>query len=113
MTGGKHTKSTTPKPETRGNWIATHILSQKDNIAIVTGGNSGIGFITAMDLVRKGAHVVLACRNRERGLKAEAEIQELIISAPDPGTLKFMLVDISDLSCVHNFCKTFKKMHLD
>ncbi|KAL3663996.1 hypothetical protein V7S43_010883 [Phytophthora oleae] len=109
--GGKPSKSTASQPQVSGNWDVTRIPSQKGKVVIVTGANSGIGFITALELARKGAHVVLACRNRERGLKAEADIQELLRAAPDAGTVKFMLVDIADLSSVHSFCETFKQMH--
>ncbi|KAI9998438.1 hypothetical protein PInf_002825 [Phytophthora infestans] len=109
--GGKASKTTTSEPDVPKNWNTTQIPSQKDKIAIVTGGNSGIGFIAALELARNGAHVVLACRNRERGLKAEADIRELIRSVPGHGTVKLVLVDIGDLSSVHKFCETFKKMH--
>lgn len=45
-------------------------------IAVITGGNSGIGFATAKLLASKGVVVVLAARNAEKGRKAEAEIRQ-------------------------------------
>jgi NAD(P)H-hydrate repair Nnr-like enzyme with NAD(P)H-hydrate epimerase domain len=38
-----------------------------DQIAIVTGGNSGIGLSIATSLAKQGATVYLACRNLEKG----------------------------------------------
>lgn len=44
-------------------------------VAIVTGANSGIGYVTALELARSNAHVVMACRDRERGAAALARLQ--------------------------------------
>lgn len=47
----------------------------KGKICLITGGNSGIGKATALELAKKGATIVLLCRNEERGKKA---IQDII-----------------------------------
>ena len=39
---------------------------QSGKVAVVTGGNTGIGYETAKGLALLGAHVILACRNEER-----------------------------------------------
>ena len=52
----------------------------KGKTAIITGANSGIGYELAKKLVSEGCDVVLACRNKDKGLLAEknwAETQNL------------------------------------
>jgi retinol dehydrogenase 14 len=45
-------------------------------IAIVTGANSGIGYITALEIAKTGAIVVLVCRNQTKGEQAKNQIIE-------------------------------------
>lgn len=55
--------------------------SLKGKTALVTGGNIGLGFETVKALASKGAHVLLAARNEEKGKAAVAEVQKLIPKA--------------------------------
>lgn len=56
------------------NWTAQHIPNQQGRVAVVTGANTGLGFETAAALAHKGAHVVLAVRNLEKGKAAVERI---------------------------------------
>jgi NAD(P)-dependent dehydrogenase (short-subunit alcohol dehydrogenase family) len=49
----------------------------KDKVVLITGGNSGIGKVTAMDLAKRGAKVFLACRDSEKTKIALAEINSV------------------------------------
>ena len=55
--------------------------SNKDKpIALVTGGNAGIGFETCRGLLNAGFHVVLCARSAEKG---DAAVAELAKTAPE------------------------------
>ncbi|MDA8909756.1 SDR family NAD(P)-dependent oxidoreductase, partial [Pontimonas sp.] len=54
----------------KDNWTAEEITDAKDKIAVVTGGNSGLGKETARVLAQKGAVVILAVRSIDRGQTA-------------------------------------------
>jgi NAD(P)-dependent dehydrogenase (short-subunit alcohol dehydrogenase family) len=55
--------------------------SLKGKTALVTGGNIGLGFETVKAFAAKGAHVLLAARNEEKGKAAVAEVQKLLSTA--------------------------------
>ncbi|KAL4110149.1 hypothetical protein PRIC1_001842 [Phytophthora ramorum] len=102
------TKIRSPVPD---NWETSLMPSQKGKVAVVTGANSGIGYITALELARKGAHVVLACRNEERGREAQSKMHEELASSPDAGTVEFLKLDVGSLDSVQKFSDQFKKTH--
>lgn len=66
----------------QGYWIDNMCVSNKDltgQTAIITGGNSGVGFETAIGLAKRGAKVIIACRNEHR-----AQVRILICHKPTP-----------------------------
>uniref|UniRef100_A0A8C6WJS4 Dehydrogenase/reductase (SDR family) member 13a, duplicate 3 n=1 Tax=Neogobius melanostomus TaxID=47308 RepID=A0A8C6WJS4_9GOBI len=73
--------------------------------AVVTGSNTGIGKATALDLAKRGARVILACRSRER---AEAAVYDIRRESGNNQVL-FMPLDLSSLQSVRDFVKTFLK----
>ncbi|GLV60427.1 short-chain dehydrogenase [Dictyobacter sp. S3.2.2.5] len=44
-------------------------------VCLITGANNGIGKVTALELARRGAHVIMVSRNRAKGEEAQAEIK--------------------------------------
>jgi NAD(P)-dependent dehydrogenase (short-subunit alcohol dehydrogenase family) len=77
-------------------WTAEQIPDQSGRVAVVTGANSGLGYHTALELARKGAHVVLGCRDEGRGNAAVARIH---VEVPD-AQLEMRRLDLSDLDSV-------------
>ncbi|XP_028840332.1 dehydrogenase/reductase SDR family member 13-like [Denticeps clupeoides] len=73
--------------------------------AIITGGNTGIGKATAMELARRGARVIMACRNRR---KAEAAISD-IKKETGSSEVVYMHLDLGSLKSVRSFAETFLK----
>lgn len=57
------------------NWTDRHIPDQSGRIAIVTGANTGLGFETARTLAERGARVVIAVRDVEKGKLAAGRIE--------------------------------------
>ncbi|XP_029316890.1 dehydrogenase/reductase SDR family member 13-like [Cottoperca gobio] len=72
---------------------------------IITGGNTGIGKATALHLARKGARVILACRNRDKAEGAIADIQQETGSTD----VCYMQLDLASLKSVRCFTETFLK----
>ena len=56
-------------------WTTADIPDQSGRVAVVTGANTGLGFDTAAVLADKGAHVVLAVRNLDKGKDAVDRIK--------------------------------------
>ena len=84
-------------------WSEKDVPDQTGRIAIVTGANSGIGLETARVLAQKGAQVLLACRNKEKG---EAACADILHSAPQ-ATVAFQPLDLSSLESVKNVRRGF------
>jgi NAD(P)-dependent dehydrogenase (short-subunit alcohol dehydrogenase family) len=62
-------------------WTAAEVPDQSGRTAIITGGNSGIGYFAALELARKGANVVLACRSVDKGKQAARDIEKAVPKA--------------------------------
>ena len=75
-------------------WTAAQLPSFAGRTAIVTGANGGLGEVTARELARVGAHVILAVRNTDKGEAAAGRMT---------GQVEVRQVDLQDLSSVRRF----------
>ncbi|KAG1702275.1 hypothetical protein DVH05_010065 [Phytophthora capsici] len=107
----KKTENDTQTREVPDHWDASQIPSLQGKIAFVTGANSGIGFVTALELARHGADVVLACRNPERSAAAAEAIREEIKSSPGHGQIEEIKLDTSSQNSVKAFSAEYLKRH--
>ncbi|KAI4892664.1 hypothetical protein NFI96_022796 [Prochilodus magdalenae] len=72
---------------------------------IITGGNTGIGKATAMELAGRGARVILACRNQDKAASAISDIKK----ATGSSDVAYMQLDLSSLKSVRSFTEIFLK----
>lgn len=88
-------------------WTFDDAPDQTGRTAIVTGANSGLGYEVSLMLARKGAEVVLACRDEKRAAEAYAGIKR---RCPD-AKLQIELLDLSKLDSVAECAAHVKKRH--
>jgi NAD(P)-dependent dehydrogenase (short-subunit alcohol dehydrogenase family) len=82
-------------------WTAADLPSFAGRTVIVTGANSGLGEVTARELARAGATVILAVRNEEKGRAAAATM---------PGDTEVRRLDLQDLASVRAFADGVAKV---
>ncbi|XP_049701617.2 retinol dehydrogenase 11-like [Helicoverpa armigera] len=76
-------------------------------VALVTGGNQGIGLETARGLASHGATVVIACRDKDKSAKAIADIT----ASTGNKNIEFRHLDLASFSNVRQFAEDFNKAY--
>src|SRR6266481_8906014 len=76
-------------------WTSDDMPGQHGRLAVVTGANTGLGFETARVLAARGASVVLAVRDTDKGKRAAARI-----AGTAPGA--DVMVQPLDLACLES-----------
>lgn len=88
-------------------WSAANVPDQSGRIAVVTGANTGIGYHAAATLARRGAHVILAVRNLEKGNAALARI----VAADSKADVTLQQLDLSSLDSVRAAAKALRSAY--
>ncbi|CAF1276910.1 unnamed protein product [Rotaria sp. Silwood1] len=72
---------------------------------LITGGNTGIGYETAKDLLRRGARVIIACRNMDKGRQA---IRQLCSDTEcEEKNIRLMECDLCSFESIRNFTNLY------
>jgi len=85
----------------------TGTVRLEGKVAVVTGANAGIGRAIATDLARRGAKVILACRDQARAEAARVVIIREAGVAPEMVT--FMKLDLASFKSVRSFASELTK----
>ena len=84
-------------------WTTADMPDRSGKVIIVTGANSGIGYEAAKEFARKGAQIILACRNLD---KAQAALDAMVAEMPE-AKAEIMQLDLASLASVHHFADAF------
>ena len=86
-------------------WAAGGVCQSKakldEKMVIITGANTGIGKETAIDLAKRNARVILACRSQEKGKKAEVDVRR----ESGNNDVHFRQLDLSSFTSIRKFAK--------
>ncbi|MER7557518.1 SDR family NAD(P)-dependent oxidoreductase [Nocardioides sp. NPDC126508] len=84
------------------NWTEQNIPDQHGRVAVVTGANTGLGFETARMLAERGAQVVMAVRDVEKGKQAAARID---------GDVSVQVLDLTSLDSIRSAAADLRAGH--
>src|ERR1044072_6348290 len=88
-------------------WTAADVPDQSGRVAIVTGANSGLGYDIAAVLAAKGAQVVIAVRNLDKGNEAVNRIK----TASPNAVVTLQELDLSSLDSVRKAADELRTAH--
>lgn len=89
-------------------WTKENMPDLTGKTAIVTGGNTGIGYETVKALYEKGANVTLAARDEN---KAKAAVEKIKSETKAAGNLDMGILNLANLAQIKTFADEFKDKH--
>ena len=81
--------------------------SMENKVVIITGASAGIGKASAIDLVKHGAQVILACRNEKKTMKAMQSLTD-----DEKKLIKYIHLDLSDFNSIIEFAEYVRKGYI-
>ena len=88
-------------------WKASNIPSQSGKVAVITGGNGGLGLETARQLAAHGATVVIGARNLDKAESARVQIESTVPGA----AIEVLQLDLCSLASIAAFAAAVKAAH--
>lgn len=88
-------------------WSLDQIPNLTGKVAIVTGSNVGLGYKSAVEFARNGAHVILSCRSEEKAVIAKQRLKQEIPSAQ----LDSIVLDLVNSDSIQAFADQFYAKH--
>ncbi|WP_432572709.1 SDR family NAD(P)-dependent oxidoreductase [Kineococcus sp. SYSU DK005] len=88
------------------NWTAEQVPDQHGRVAVVTGANTGLGFETARALAARGATVVLAVRDVDKGARAAQRVADDV-----GGDVAVQRLDLTSLGSVRDAAAALRAAH--
>ena len=95
----------------RMTWTSADIPDLTGRRALVTGATSGLGYATALELLRHGAEVLIAARNPEKAARVSAELTQA--SGREPTVVALDLADLTSVEkAADDVVKTYDRLDL-
>ena len=88
-------------------WQAGDIPDQSGKVAVVTGGNGGLGLETAREMARRGASVIIGARNLDKAASADASIRADVPSAD----VTVIALDLASKASIDTFAAELLAAH--
>ncbi|XP_059478278.1 retinol dehydrogenase 11-like [Neocloeon triangulifer] len=95
-----------------GSGKCTSKATLEGKTVLITGANTGIGYETAKDLLKRGARIIMACRNVDRAKSAARELQKEVLG----GEIRVVELNLASLKsvkeCANDILASEPKIHL-
>ncbi|WP_459976610.1 oxidoreductase, partial [Mycobacterium avium] len=93
-----------PHDKRHRDWSEADVGDQSGRVVVITGANTGIGYETAAVLAHRGAHVVLAVRDLEKG---NAALSRIVAASPN-ADVTLQQLDLASLASVRSAAEALR-----
>ena len=87
------------------NWTPQQLPDLSGKTYVITGANGGLGFLSARELGKRGANIIMACRSMPKAQSAKLKLQNVV-----KGSLELMPLDLSDMASVRHGAAEVRKL---